>query len=68
MHYRYLRLDRRECRLEKQSRKADTKVILHAMNVIRSSGNVVLRSPSGDTGIMVLALALIDDLAKVYFD
>ena len=38
------------------------------MNVIRSSGNVVLRSPSGDTGIMVLALALIDDLAKVYFD
>ena len=54
--------------LKSNQEEADTKVILHAMNVIRSSGNVVLRSPSGDTGIMVLALALIDDLAKVYFD
>ena len=54
--------------LKSNQEEADMKVILHAMNVIRSSGNVVVRSPSGDTGIMVLALALIDDLAKVYFD
>ena len=28
----------------------------------------MIRSPSGDTDIIVLALALIDDLVKVYFD
>ena len=48
--------------------EADTKIVLHAMNVITSGGDVVIRSPSRDTEIMVLALALIDDLVKVYFD
>ena len=38
------------------------------MNVIRSGGDVVILSFSGDTCIMVLALASIDDLVKVCFD
>ena len=54
--------------LKSNQEEADTKIVLHAMNVIRSGGDVVIRSPSGDTDIMVLALALIDDLVKVYFD
>ena len=53
--------------LKSNQGEAGTKVILHAMNVIRSGGDVVIRSPSGDTDIMVLTLALIDDLVKVYF-
>ena len=54
--------------LKSNQEEADTKVILHAMNVIRSGGDVVIRSPSGDTDIMILALASIDDLVKVYFN
>ena len=54
--------------LKSNQEEADTKVILHAINVIRSGGDAVIRSPSGDTDIMVVALALIDDLVKVYFD
>ena len=54
--------------LRSNQEEADTKVILHSINIIRSGHSVVLRSPSGETGIMVLALALIDDLDKVYFD
>ena len=56
MHCRYLRFDRRECRLEKQSRRGGYE-ILHAMNVIKSGGDVAICYPSGDTDIMVLALA-----------
>ena len=54
--------------LKSNQEEAGTKVILHAMNVIRSGGDAVIRSPSGDTDIMVLTLALIDDLVKVYLD
>ena len=54
--------------LKSNQEEANTKVILHAMNVVRSGGDVVIRSPSGATDIMVLALVLIDNLVKVYFD
>ena len=54
--------------LKSNQEEAGTKVILHAMNVIRSGGDAVIRSPSADTDIMVLTLALIDDLVKVYLD
>ena len=49
--------------LKSNQEETDTKVILHAMNVIRSSGDIVIRSPSGDTEIVVLALASIDEVS-----
>ena len=49
--------------------EADTKVILHSMNLIKKSElGVVLRSLSGDTDITVLAVALIDDRNRVLYD
>ena len=54
--------------LKSNQEEADTKVILHPMNVIRCGGDDVIGSSSRDTDIMVLALALFDDLVKVYFD
>ena len=45
--------------------EADMNVILHSMNVIKTSKlGVVLRSPSGNIDITVLAVALIDDRNK----
>ena len=43
--------DSTEENLKSNQEEADTKVILHAMNAIRSGGDVVIRSPSGDTDI-----------------
>ena len=55
--------------LRSNQEEADTKVILHAIQIIHSSPfKVIIRSPSGDTDIMVLALALIADQDKVYMD
>ena len=55
--------------LRSNQEEADTKVILHAMQIIQSSSfRVIIRSLSGDTDIMVLALALIVDQDKVYID
>ena len=52
--------------LIRNQEEADTKVILHSMNVIKKSElGVVLRSPSGDTDIPVLVV-LIDDKNRVY--
>ena len=49
--------------------EADTKVILHSMNVIKKSEfGVVLRSLCSDTDITVLAVALIDDGNRVLHD
>ena len=49
--------------------EADTKVILHSMNLSKKSElGVVLRSLSGDTDITVLAVALIDDRNRVLYD
>ena len=38
------------------------------MNILEEGFTVVLHSPSGDTDIMVLALALISDLTNVFMD
>ena len=44
-------------------------MILHSMNVIKKSGlGIVLRSPSGDTDITALVVALIDDRNRVLYD
>ena len=49
--------------------EADTKVILHSMNVIKKSElGVMLRFLSGDTDITVLVVALIDDRNRVLYD
>ena len=48
--------------LKSNQEEADTKVILHNLHVLRNSElSVVLRSPSGDTDIMVLALGIITE-------
>ena len=56
--------------LKTNQEEADTKVILHILHVLRNSElSVVLRSPSGDTDIMVLALGIITEHQdRVYFD
>ena len=55
--------------LRSNQEEADTKVLLHAIQITNSSPfKVIIRSPSGDTDIMVLALALIADQDKVYMD
>ena len=52
--------------LKSNQEEADTKVILHAMHAIKNSSHkAVLRSPSGDTDIIILALVLIN---VVYMD
>ena len=55
--------------LRRDQEEADTKVILHAANIlVSSSENVCIRSPSGDTDIFVIALRLIEDRQRVKFD
>ena len=54
--------------LRSNQEEADTKVILHTMNILEEGFTVVLRFPSGDTDIMVLALVLISDLTNVFMD
>ena len=49
--------------LVSNQKEADTKVILHSIDVIKKGElGVVLRSPSGDTDITFLAVALIDSI------
>ena len=48
--------------LKSNQEEANTKVILHAIHAIKNSSHkVVIRSPSGDTDIIILALALINE-------
>ena len=37
----------------------DTKVVLYALNALKTDGNVCICSPSGDTDILVIAISLI---------
>ncbi|KAG1711251.1 hypothetical protein GQR58_002553 [Nymphon striatum] len=55
--------------LSSNHEEADTKVILHSYKSMQEdpSSKVVLRSPSGDTDILVLAVALLDS-NRVYLD
>ena len=58
--------------LQSNQEEADTRVVLHAMHALSHGGNiqsVVIRSPSGDTDIVVLTIAhLMDFKEKVYLD
>ena len=55
--------------LSSNQEEADTKVILHCHHSLQESPNskVVLRSPSGDTDIFVLASSLLDP-TRIYLD
>lgn len=55
--------------LSSNQEEADTKVILHSHQSLQAdpSSNVVLRSHSADTDILVLAISLLD-YNRVYFD
>ena len=50
--------------------EADTKVILHILNATGQSANsrVLLRSPSADTDILVITLAMLPHPDRVYYD
>ena len=54
--------------LRSNQEEADTKVILHTMNILEEGFTVVLHSPSGETDIMVLALALISSCSELGAD
>ena len=57
--------------LKSNQEEADTKVILHALQVLQQTNLLVmLRSPSGDTDIFVLALGLICEYHSetLYYD
>ena len=56
--------------LKSDQEEADTKVVLHAFDALSLSQNenVVIRSPSGDTDIFVIALSLIEEKSRVKFD
>ena len=55
--------------LSSNQEEADTKVILHCYHSMQeySSSKVALRSPSGDTDILILAVSLLD-INRVYLD
>ena len=49
--------------------EADTKVVLHALDALaNNSSNVVIRSPSGDTDIFVIALGVVRETSRIKFD
>ena len=57
--------------LQSNQEEADTKVLLHTLRILQESRLfVLLCSPSGDTDITVLALALIaeENRSRVYYD
>ena len=57
--------------LASDQEEADTKVVLHAKEVLSSQARekcVSIRSPSGDTDILVIALGTIVERSRVLFD
>ncbi len=58
--------------LTSDQEEADTKVILHALEILNTStqGNIIVRNPSGDTDICVIMLCLIpeEDTYRVLYD
>ena len=49
--------------------EADTKVVLHTLEALKSDdGNVCIRSPSGDTDILVIAIGLLNGNSRVFVD
>ena len=62
-----------ECRpyeeFKSDQEEADTKVVLHALRVLSTSNDkVFIRTPSGDTDILVIALGTITQRSRVKFD
>ena len=55
-------------RLVSNQEEADTKVILHTLEALKSNGNVCIRSPSGDTDILVIAISLLKGNSRVLVD
>ena len=49
--------------LSSNQEEADTKVILHAVHTLNkySSKHIIIRSPSGDTYVLVLAVSLTEE-------
>jgi hypothetical protein len=55
--------------LSSNQEEADTKVILHTLDALdKHDSKVHLRSPSADTDILVLCIALIQNPERVYYD
>ena len=56
--------------LSSNQEEVDTKVILHTVDALQAEDNskVHLRSPSGDTNILVLAITLISTPNRVFYD
>lgn len=49
--------------------EADTTVVLHTLEALRTTdGNVCIRSPSGDTDILVIAIGIITERPRVLID
>ena len=59
-----------EEQLKNDQEEADPKVVLHCQHALQStSADIVVRSPSGDTDIVVLMVSLIrDQMQKVFID
>lgn len=53
--------------LSSDQEETDKKVMLHCHQALIDNDNVVVRSPSRDTDILIFALSLLDK-SKVYFD
>ena len=54
--------------LASNQEEVDMKVTLNSMDVLNNMElKVVLQSPSGDTGMMALAVALIDSRNRLFF-
>jgi hypothetical protein len=55
--------------LSSNQEEADTKVILHTLDALeKHDSKIHLRSPSADTDILVLCIALIQNPERVYYD
>ena len=56
--------------LTSNQEEADTKVILHTIHALSETPSlkVVIRSPSADTDIFVIALGVINERNRVYLD
>ena len=56
--------------LSSNQEKADTKVVLHTVEALQAEDNskVHLRSPSGDTSILVLPITLISTPNQVFYE
>eukprot|EP00111_Clytia_hemisphaerica_P022210 TCONS_00065262-protein len=48
--------------------EADTKLILHTLDALNSDGNVCIRSSSGDTDVLVIAIGLLGGNSRVLVD